>query len=138
KGAIRPAASAALCLRRELEPALTLEEARVRQPCQHIAVTSVRRAPTSEHQPAQLIERSEQRGVLAQPTLIQRDPLASRTVLVHHERVAPLRGAPYVNVVALALAVNRAWLAELHMRWDEETAGSPRVLAHRYLPEGRP
>ncbi len=46
-------------------------------------------------------------------------------VLADHERVAPLRGAPYVNVVALALAVNRTRPAELHIRWDEQTAGSP-------------
>jgi hypothetical protein len=102
-------ASAGLCLRRELEPALTLDHARVRQPCHHIAVASVRRAPASEHQPAQLIERREQRRVLAQPPFIQRDALASHPVRANHERVAPLRGshppwvAPYIYVVALAL-----------------------------------
>jgi hypothetical protein len=45
--------------------------------------------------------------------------LRSIAIAFDHERVAPLAGATYINVVALALAVNRAWRSELHVRWDE-------------------
>jgi hypothetical protein len=82
-------------------------------------VAGARRAPAPEHQSPQFVQSREQCRVLAQPPFVQPDALAALAVLADHERVAPLRGAPYVNVVALALAVNRAWLAELHMRWDE-------------------
>jgi len=102
-------------LRRE-QPALALGQARVRQPHEHVAVASAWRAPTSEHQPAELVELRHQGVVFApgtfpQLTLVERDALAARTVYAHHEPIAPLRGghpfrvAPYIDVVALALAV---------------------------------
>src|ERR1700722_3685473 len=100
-------------------PVLTLVNAHVRQPHQHIAVARARRAQTSEHEDAQLIERRDQRRVPPEPTLIQRYALAALTVFADHERVAPLRGPPDVNVVTLALAMHRARRAELHVGRDE-------------------